>query len=179
MIILQALYLMLPAYFANMAPVFATRIFNGHLALPIDLGKIYKGKEILGKNKTWRGLVAGILASILIIYLQQYLYSVEFFKSISLFDYTKINLILYGFLFGFGVILGDAVKSFIKRRVNLKPGDKWIPFDQLDFLGGLILILIVYLPPWPIILLILIISPFLPLLANWLGYLLKIKKVSW
>jgi len=179
MIILQALYLMLPAYFANMAPVFATKIFGNKFSFPLDFNKTYKGKEILGKNKTWRGFLAGVLVGILIVYLQKYLYQVGFFKNLSLIDYTKINILLYGFLFGFGVILGDAVKSLFKRRTNLKPGDKWPPWDQLDFLGGLILIFFVYIPSWPIIFLIVIISPLLPIISNWLGYLLKIKKVPW
>ncbi len=179
MIILQALYFMLPAYFANMAPVFATKIFGNKFSLPLDFNTTIKDRPVLGKNKTWRGLIAGSIIGILTVYLQNYLYNFDFFKSISLLDYRQVNLLLFGFLFGFGVILGDAVKSFIKRRIALKPGEKWIPWDQLDFLGGLILILLVFIPPWPVILLILIISPFLPLLSNWLGYLLKIKKVSW
>ncbi|MFA5188272.1 MAG: CDP-archaeol synthase [Patescibacteria group bacterium] len=179
MIILQALYFMLPAYFANMAPVFAAKIFGKKLAWPLDFGKKYKGQEFLGKNKTWRGLIAGVLIGVLTVYLQSYLFQFEFFKSISILDYTQINLILYGFLFGFGVILGDAVKSFFKRRAKIKPGDKWFPWDQLDFLGGLILIAFVYMPVWPIIFLVVIISPLLPIIANWLGYLLKIKNVSW
>jgi len=179
MIILQALYFMLPAYFANMAPVFATKIFGSKLAWPLDFGKKYKGQEILGKNKTWRGLIAGVLIGILTIYLQKYLYQIGFFKSISIFDYTQINLMLYGFLFGFGVILGDAIKSLFKRRINLKPGEKWFPWDQLDFLGGLILISFVSMPSWLVLFLIVIISPLLPIITNWLGFKLKIKKVAW
>jgi CDP-2,3-bis-(O-geranylgeranyl)-sn-glycerol synthase len=170
---------MLPAYLANMVPVFATKIFGNKLAWPLDFGQTYKGKEILGKNKTWRGLISGIIVAIAIIYLQTYLCNFNFFKNLSLFDYQAIDQITYGFLFGLGVILGDAVKSFFKRRINLKPGDKWFPWDQLDFLGALILILLVYLPPWYIFILIIVISPFLPMASNWLGYKLKIKKVAW
>jgi CDP-2,3-bis-(O-geranylgeranyl)-sn-glycerol synthase len=170
---------MLPAYLANMAPVFATKLFGNKYAWPLDFGKTYKDKEILGKNKTWRGLIAGIAVAIAIIYLQTYLYNFNFFKNLSLFDYQAIDKISYGFLFGLGVILGDAVKSFFKRRTNQKPGARWFFWDQLDFLGALILILFVYLPPWYIFILIIIISPFLPLVSNWLGYKLKIKKVAW
>ena len=179
MLIFQALYFMLPAYFANMAPVFATKIFGNKFSYPLDFNKTYKGKEILGKNKTWRGLIAGVVIGILIVYLQKYLNQIGFFKNLSLIDYTRINILLYGFLFGFGVILGDAVKSFFKRRANLKPGDKWFPWDELDFLGGLILISFVYMPAWLVIFLIVIISPLLPIITNWLGFKLKIKKVAW
>ncbi|MCX6745121.1 MAG: CDP-archaeol synthase, partial [Candidatus Parcubacteria bacterium] len=102
-----------------------------------------------------------------------------FFKKLSIINYEVIDAIVYGFLFGFGVILADAIKSYFKRRKNIKPGDKWFPWDQLDFAGGLILILFVFLPPWYIFLLCLVISPFLPLAANWIGYKLKLKKVAW
>ena len=179
MIILQALYFMLPAYFANMAPVFASKIFGNKIAYPLDCNLKYNGRPFLGANKTWRGLIAGVIIGIVTIYLQYYLYNISFFHSISILDYYQINLILYGFIFGFGVILGDAIKSFFKRQANLKPGDKWFPWDQLDFLGALILINFVYQPSLAIIFLIVIISPLLPIAANWIGYKLGIKRVAW
>lgn len=179
MIILQALYFMLPAYIANMAPVFATKILGKKLSLPIDFNRQYKGKPILGANKTWRGLVSAIIVAALVVLLQKYLYNFEFWKSLSLFDYSIINIYLFGFLFGFGVILGDVIKSFFKRRAKLKLGDKWFLWDQLDFLGALVLIHFVFIPSWEITILIVIISPILPIISNKLGYLLKIKKVAW
>lgn len=179
MIILQALYFMLPAYFANMAPVFATKIYGNIFSFPLDCNLKIKGKPLLGKNKTWRGLLAGVIMAIIVIYIQVYLYSFEIVQSLSILDYGHINILLFGFLFGFGDILGDAVKSLIKRQLNIKSGDRWFPWDQLDFLGGLLLIMFVFLPPWQIILIIIIISPLLPIIANWLAYKLKIKKVPW
>lgn len=170
---------MLPAYCANMAPVFATKIFGAKFSLPLDFNLLFKGKPLLGRNKTWRGLIAAIAVGIAIVFLQKYLYNFDFGKSLSLFDYSQINVWLYGFLFGFGVILADALKSLVKRRKNLKPGDKWFPWDQLDFLGALVLIHFVYIPPFLVVLIIIVISPLLPLIANYLGYLLKIKKVAW
>jgi CDP-2,3-bis-(O-geranylgeranyl)-sn-glycerol synthase len=36
---------------------------------------------------------------------------------------------------------GDALKSLVKRRVGIAPGAPWIPWDQLDFaLGALVLV---------------------------------------
>jgi CDP-2,3-bis-(O-geranylgeranyl)-sn-glycerol synthase len=153
MIILQALYFLLPAYFANMAPVFATKIFGSKYSWPLDLGYQYQGQALLGKNKTWRGLLAGIIVGIVTVYLQAYLFRFGFFQSISIINYESADLFALGFLFGLGVILADAIKSFFKRRMNIKPGDKWFPWDQLDFSGGLILSLFIYLPPWYIFLL--------------------------
>lgn len=179
MIILQALYLMLPAYLANMAPVIAGKIWGHKFSQPLDFGKKYQGRDILGKNKTWRGLLVAVIVAIITVYLQQFLMANEFFGGLSLFDYTAIDPLVYGFLLGFGVILGDAVKSFFKRRKNLKPGDKWMPWDQLDFLGALFLLLVVYQPVWQIFLIILLVSPLLPMATNWLGFKLHIKNVSW
>ena len=53
-IIIQALWLVLPAYIANAS---ALLIGGG---TPIDFGKNWKdGKLILGDGKTWRGLITG------------------------------------------------------------------------------------------------------------------------
>ncbi|RMD58285.1 CDP-archaeol synthase, partial [Candidatus Woesearchaeota archaeon] len=60
---------MLPAYVANMTPVFARIIFP-HWKSPIDFNKKIGGKRILGSHKTWRGLVCGTIAGIIIAYLQ-------------------------------------------------------------------------------------------------------------
>ena len=38
----------------------------------------------------------------------------------------------------FGALLGDIVESFFKRRVGRKRGENWIPFDQLDFILGVL-----------------------------------------
>jgi CDP-2,3-bis-(O-geranylgeranyl)-sn-glycerol synthase len=45
---------------------------------------------------------------------------------------------------GLGTAVGDAVKSFFKRRVGIAPGASWPVFDQIDFLLG------AYLFVWPI-----------------------------
>jgi len=53
-IIIQALWLVLPAYIAN-----ASALLVGG-GTPIDFGKKWKdGNRILGDGKTWRGLISG------------------------------------------------------------------------------------------------------------------------
>jgi len=59
------------------------------------------------------------------------------FAEISLVDYS--NWLLFGFLMGFGALLGDMTKSFFKRRLGYAPGKPFIPFDQLDFVVGALL----------------------------------------
>jgi len=179
--LLKCLYFMLPAYLANMAPVFAKKlgVFK-FLAKPVDKGRTLGGKPIFGAHKTWRGFVVGIAIAIATAWLQYLLYSITPFQKISLLVYSEINLWLLGFLFGFGALFGDLIKSFFKRRMNLKPGAPWIPFDQLDFvIGALIFAGFIFLPPWPVVLTVLLITPILHILTNQIGYLLKIKNTKW
>lgn len=63
--VLQGLYVFLPAYMANMSPVFSAKLVPGWTT-PIDGGRMHRdGRRVLGDGKTWRGLVGGgILAGI-------------------------------------------------------------------------------------------------------------------
>lgn len=181
MIIIIALYFFLPAYLANMAPVFAAKIFGRHFAAPIDGGRNYRGKRIFGDHKTWRGLVAGIVLAILTVYIQRLLFERSLaFRQISMIDYAKHSVLILGFLFGFGALAGDAIKSFFKRQIGKEPGAAWPGFDQLDFVvGGLLAVAIVFPTPLIIVLILLIISPVLHLLVNIIGHKLKLKDNPW
>jgi CDP-2,3-bis-(O-geranylgeranyl)-sn-glycerol synthase len=175
--ILASFYYFLPAYCANMAPVIFKKI--NFLKTPVDFNKTFKGQPLFGSHKTWGGLILATLAGGLIFYAQKLLYSVTFFQKYSLINYQEYSLLL-GLLLGFGAIFGDLVKSFFKRRVNLKPGQSWIPFDQLDFVfGALLLSFIIYIPPVFSLLVIIISTPLLHIFTNHLGYYLKLQSTKW
>ncbi|MBU0459709.1 MAG: CDP-archaeol synthase [Nanoarchaeota archaeon] len=168
-IILKALYFFLPAYFANMAPI----LLKGIPALnkPIH-------EKLLGKNKTWRGFVLAVLIGTLIFYLQKVAYQYGFTR-LALIDYANFSVLL-GVLLGGGAIIGDLVESYFKRKNKIKPGERWVPWDQLDFvIGGLGLSLFLYVPPANVILILLLLSPLLHILFNHLGYWLRIRKSKW
>ncbi|MDP8299732.1 MAG: CDP-archaeol synthase [Candidatus Tantalella remota] len=118
------------------------------LAIPIDGGGRWRGTEILGPNKTWRGLVVGVLTGIFIAGIQAILfYNTDFFKRNTIVDYTRVNFILIGALMGGGALLGDLVESFIKRRFNKPSGRPWFPWDQIDWIvGAMVLSSIVFVP---------------------------------
>ncbi len=164
--ILQSLYFFLPGYFANMAPVLLRWIpFGGK---PIHT-------KIFGGHKTWRGLAAAIVVGGLIFWLQKWLY-IKGFQELALIDYADFPL-WFGFLQGAGVILGDLVKSYYKRKQGIKPGKPWWGWDQIDFvIGGLILGFLVYVPPIGTVVVLLVASPILHVAVNYIGYLLKINK---
>ncbi|NQT33309.1 MAG: CDP-archaeol synthase [Candidatus Omnitrophica bacterium] len=122
------------------------------LAVPIDFGVKWHGNEIVGKNKTWRGIIVGIVTGILVAGAQAILYfNVSFFRENTLVDYGKINFIVIGALMGGGALLGDLLESFIKRRLNKPSGKPWFPWDQMDWIiGAILLSSIVYVPPFKV-----------------------------
>jgi len=174
--IFQCLWFFLPAYFANMAPTFAKKAgILKSLAKPIDLGKNFRGKPIFGSHKTWRGMISGIVLGILISYFQKILFQFSFFQKISFLNYQKLNVFFLGFLLSFGALFGDLISSFFKRRKSIKPGNPWIPFDQISFVIGAFFFVLPFfkisISAW---FLILFLSFFLHVIFNRLGFWLKI-----
>jgi CDP-2,3-bis-(O-geranylgeranyl)-sn-glycerol synthase len=175
-IILQGLYLMLPAYFANMTPVLVKKI--NLLNYPLDFNLRIKNKTILGTHKTWRGLIFGTTAGIIISFIQYQLQTNSYFTAITILDYS--NWLSIGFLLGFGALFGDAFKSLIKRRFKIKPGKPFFPWDQLDFLiGALLFISFIHVPDINIIIAILLISPILTIICNHIAFYTKIRGEKW
>jgi CDP-2,3-bis-(O-geranylgeranyl)-sn-glycerol synthase len=142
----SALYFFVPAYLANMSPVLVRGHFEA-LAKPIDCGRELGGKRILGDHKTWRGLLAAVVTGVLVFEVQRLLYQFGVATSLASIDYAA-HPVLPGFLMGLGTGVGDAVKSFVKRRVGIAPGASWPVFDQIDFLvGAYVFVAPVFAPP--------------------------------
>ena len=142
--IIKCIYFAMPAYIASTAPIFAKNILKERFSAPMDFNKKFvDGKPFLGRSKTFRGLIAGILVGALISYIQYQLYAFPFFQALSFYDYS--NWLSFGILLGLGALMGDMIESFIKRRINLKPGDKFVPWDQIDYtIGALIFVMPIY-----------------------------------
>lgn len=140
-ILIQALWLILPAYAANGCAV----LVGG--GLPIDLGKKWRdGRRILGDGKTWRGLLFGSLLGSIVGFSQataaKYLtehglnmINLDYFEGYPLMIPIIVSLCI-------GALFGDITESFFKRRIGKERGEDWLLFDQLDFIiGALILTL--------------------------------------
>ena len=178
---LSCLYFFLPAYFTNMTPPLIGKagIFN-FLDKPIDFGKNFFGQPLLGSHKTWRGAILGIIVGILVTEFQVWLYRFPFLKEISFFDYSKINFLIFGFLISGGAVFGDLLFAFIKRRLRLKPGTRFLPFDQTNYVIGVFL----FLTPFfkidiRIWLTIFLLTFFLHIVVNRLGYYLRLYQAKW
>jgi len=108
--ILQSLLLIVVA---NGAPVLFKRLLGARLAYPIDGGLIASdGRPLLGRSKTWRGLVGAVLlaaCAAAIIRLPWQL----------------------GALAGASAMAGDSASSFAKRRFGLAPSSMALGLDQV------------------------------------------------
>jgi CDP-2,3-bis-(O-geranylgeranyl)-sn-glycerol synthase len=168
---------MLPAYFANMAPVLTKNGFK-ELKIPIDFNLKFEKQPIFGKHKTFRGLIFGTIFAIAISFIQYSLHNAGILTNLELFDYS--NWLTIGFLLGFGAILGDLAKSFFKRRLDIKPGRPFIPFDQLDFVIGSLLLVYPFVELSPAkIALIIVLSFFLHIIINHLAFYTKVRAEKW
>ncbi|MEO3993444.1 MAG: CDP-2,3-bis-(O-geranylgeranyl)-sn-glycerol synthase [Desulfurococcaceae archaeon TW002] len=123
--VLRVVMLYLPAMIANAIPLICRRyVFrNPH---PIDLKKnFYDGRRLFGDNKSIEGFIVGVIAGALIGLAYGYYMPSRISEWIS-----------YGFLSGVGAMSGDLLNSFIKRRIGMKPGQPFIPLDQISFIIG-------------------------------------------
>jgi len=172
MFLIKIFWFLLPAAIANMSPVLfkCLPFFN----YPIDNGMTFRGKRLFGKNKTFRGVIFATLMAILVVYLQIIFYDQA--VQITLFNYSKINPILLGFLFGFGALFGDLIESFFKRQLEIQSGKSWPPFDQIDWVIGSLIFAAFYISiSWEIALTSMVLFGILHPIVNLMGYYLGIK----
>jgi len=159
-LIAQALYFILPAYCANALPV----LFGG--GLPMDFGRNFiDGKPLFGAHKTFRGFFSGLFIGTLIGILQ---------SNLPIFQPSHV---LLGFVLSLGGLTGDLIHSFVKRRLGLPPGASFPVADQLDFVvGALFFSLFISPPSQSIALIVLVVTPPIHLLTNFIAYRLGLKK---
>lgn len=176
--IVFALWFFLPAGLANGSPVVVNKIpFVNQFKTPLDFGKTYKGKRIFGQNKTWRGLIGGVITASLTLLIQVWLFNTSSWlqNNIILIDYSSVSLWL-GPLLGAGALLGDAVESFFKRQLNVASGEPWFPFDQIDYIiGGILLSSLVTTLPGYVNVTILLVWFGMHLIWSYIGFLLGLK----
>lgn len=194
--ILRALWLFLPAYLANMAPVFVAKVVPGWSA-PIDGGRMHRdGQRVLGAGKTWRGLAGGALfgaaAALLVAALAPHWGLVAGWDYGASLGTPGWRIGVFGAFVGAMALVGDAVKSYFKRRRRIASGGPWFPFDQLDFVVFGLLAFVVGAPlladgwvrhalldDWLVLTTLLVLTPALHLLVNRIGFWLGLKKVPW
>ncbi len=106
----QCVWYILPAYLGNMAPLAAAMAMKGRFAFPLDFNRTWGRRPILGANKTYRGLVAGVLTAMSVSYAQAWLYSYPAVRGLSLLPYDQISPAWSGLLMGFGALGGECFR---------------------------------------------------------------------
>lgn len=107
------LKLLLVLMAANGAPITVAWLFGRKLDFPLDGGRCFlDGRPLFGPHKTWRGLMAAVLAAAAVAPL------------LGLGTITGMLLALFS-------MLGDLGSSFVKRRLALAPSSRALPLDQL------------------------------------------------
>jgi len=174
-LIINALWLMLPAYVPNSSAV----LFAGET--PVDFGKIFiDGERILGPGKTFRGLIGGTLSGIAIGLILQL---VKDSTALGIPSFEPIYVVV---TLSFGAMLGDLAKSFVKRRLRVERGKPLPIADQLDFVFGAWVLTYIFFSDWfihnftiPIMVIVIVLSPLLHITVNIIGYKLGKKKEPW
>ncbi len=183
---LGVLWLLLPAYIAN---AFAT-LPRGR-GPPMDLGRTWTadGRRVFGPSKTWSGfLVAGfgampfgLLEAWLILLAPPNLALVPVLAP------SVLAAVPLAALLTFGAMTGDALGSFLKRRLGRESGSRVVLLDQLPFVLVPIGLGFLFYPSlfggvflsWEAVLWLLVFTLGLHVGFNWIGHKAGLKKVPW
>jgi CDP-2,3-bis-(O-geranylgeranyl)-sn-glycerol synthase len=176
-LIVSALWAMLPAYVPNNVAVVAG---GGR---PIDGGRTWKGRRLLGDGKTWRGTAAGTVAGVTLAALLNAVNpAVSAAVGVSLPRFPPVVAVTLAF----GAMLGDIVASFLKRRSGRQRGAPAPGLDQLDFVVMSLALTALAAPAWfgatfplPALAVVLVATPVFHVATNAVGYVLGVKDEPW
>ena len=175
--LVSALWAMLPAYLPNNAAV----LFGG--GPPIDGGRKWGGRRLLGDGKTWRGTAVGVLAGTLAaLGLNRVASGIEARTPWSLPQFSLRAAVALAV----GAMLGDVAASFLKRRSGHARGAMVPGLDQLDFVAGALALARLVAPAWfrrtftrPAVVAVLLVTPLLHVGTNAVAYVLGLKDEPW
>lgn len=118
---------------ANGAPILLKGMLGEYWRTPIDFGRTFvDGRPWLGPSKTWRGLAAAVTACAVVAPVLGIPPDV-------------------GALFGLLAMTGDALSSFVKRRLGIVPSGQSFGIDQIpESLLPLLVMQHALAIPWPV-----------------------------
>lgn len=178
--ILSAIYFYLPGGFANIGANLGKYIpIINKLTAPIDRAWTFRGKRLVGEHKKWSGLVFGVLLGIF-VGIVKYIFLDPVLPGLAILNLTFINNLFLSFIMSAGALLGDLVKSFVKRQFKIPAHVPWIPFDEIDHTTiAMLLVKVFYNISWKLVFVTIVIIMVLHFISNVVGYFLHIKKVPY
>jgi len=176
-VVVTALWAMLPAYVPNNAAVLAG---GGR---PIDGGRTWGGRRVLGDGKTWRGTAAGTAAGVaLALVLNAVATPVAGALGVPPVEFP----LLAALGLALGAMCGDIGASFLKRRSGRERGAPFPGLDQLDFVVGALALAALFDFDWvvatftpPVLVTVLVVTPLLHVVTNGIAYLIGAKDEPW
>lgn len=138
----RALWLVAPVLIAGLAHVAVITLdIAPALARPIDGGRRWRGRELVGRNKTWRGFVVMPLAAAVMVGLQDAIAR----RAPRLGRLGRIRAgapaaPIVGAICGLAYVVAELPNSFAKRRLGIAPGARTsavqYAIDQFDSVIG-------------------------------------------
>lgn len=156
------------------------------LAIPLDGGRMFRGRPILGKNKTLRGFVMIPAAALAFAAVAAVISLPRGVPPATLWQLTPIEYAALGAWAGFGFMAGELPNSFFKRRLGILPGQAPVSglirvicliIDRIDsIIGMLAAVTLVVRTPWMTWAWGLILGPSIHLLFSWWLFRLGVKE---
>jgi CDP-2,3-bis-(O-geranylgeranyl)-sn-glycerol synthase len=182
----DVLWVLLPAMIAN-----ATATIPRGSGPPMDFGRVWSrdGRRLLGSSKTWSGFWFGTFFAIPFGLLEAYLILIAPPDLAIVPEYGATVLAAFPvvFLLTAGAMTGDALGSFVKRRLGRESGARTLLLDQLPFVLVPIAVGVVVFPSVFVttfgsieaVVWLLVYTLGLHALFNYIGYWAGLKKVPW
>jgi CDP-2,3-bis-(O-geranylgeranyl)-sn-glycerol synthase len=180
------LWILLPAYLAS---AFAT-LPRGR-GPPMDFGRVWRrdGRRVLGPSKTWSGFLCGATAAVPFGLLEAWLIlaAPPNLALVPRWGPSVAAALPVVALVTYGAMAGDALGSFLKRRLGQPSGARALALDQLPFVAVPVLLGALVDPglfvgvfaSWEAVLWLLVYTFGLHAAFNWIGYHAGLKKVPW
>jgi len=156
------------------------------LAIPIDGGRMFRGRPILGENKTLRGFVMIPAAAVAFAAVGAIISLPQGAPPATLWQLTPAGYAALGTWAGFGFMAAELPNSFVKRQLGILPGQApasrltraiCFTIDHLDsIVGMLVAVTLVVRTSWMTWLWVLILGPSIHLLFSWWLFRLGVKR---
>ena len=156
------------------------------MAIPLDGGRMFRGRPILGENKTLRGFVMIPAAALAFAAVAAIISLPQGVPPPTLWQLTPAGYAALGTWAGFGFMAAELPNSFVKRQLGILPGQApasgltraiCFTIDHLDsIIGMLAAVTVAVHTPWMTWLWVLILGPSIHLLFSWWLFRLGVKR---
>jgi CDP-diglyceride synthetase len=161
------------------------------LERPMDGGVLLRdGKRMFGANKTWKGFIGMIVITAIWLAAAGWL-AANFpdIRRLSLIPFEELtppfNVWFFGAVWGLAYALAELPNSFLKRRIDIPPGENasgikgffFLALDQADSVIGCVLVLPLFSSiTWQDAIVLVVLGSFAHYLTNLGLYVVHLKK---